>query len=231
MGVISDKTLNKTRILVVDDHPLVREALTGVIRRQGEFVCCGEAASASEALKAVTALKPDLVLLDLWLGKGDGLDLIKNMLAEHPALRILILSQCDELVYAERALRVGAHGYVMKEQASTEVLSAMKKVLAGELYVSPKMAALAVHKLADNKSRNGQGRVEDLTDRELQVFQLLGAGMSTRKIASWLNLSFKTIETHRENIKHKLGLRDATELTHRAANWRHGLRQPASPEG
>ena len=230
MGAVSEKTLNRIRILVVDDHPLVREALSAVINRHPEFVCCGEAASAAETLKAVAAHSPDLVLLDLWLDKGDGLELIKTLRLQHPALRILVLSQFEESVYAERALRAGARGYVMKEQASKEVVAAMQKVLAGELYVSPKMAAIALHKLVEPKNRNGAGSIEGLTDRELQIFELLGAGMSTRRIADSLSLSFKTIETHRENIKHKLGLRDAAELTHSAANWRRGLRPSVTPE-
>jgi len=228
MGAVSDKTLKKIRILVADDHPLVREALMSVINRHGDFICCGEAASTAETHKAVALHKPDLVLLDLWLDKGDGLELIKTLTSQYPSLRILVLSQFEEAVYAERALRAGARGYVMKEQASREVVAAMQKVLAGELYVSPKMTAIALQKLIEPKTRNGAGRVEGLTDRELQVFELLGAGMSTRRIADSLCLSFKTIETHRENIKHKLGLHDATELAHCASNWRHGLR-PSAP--
>jgi DNA-binding NarL/FixJ family response regulator len=206
----------------VDDHPLLREALAAVINRQSDFVCCGEAGSAIETQKAVSVLQPDLVLLDLWLNGGDGLELIKALKSQFPSLHILVLSQFDEALYAERALRAGALGYVMKEQPSKEVLAAIRTVLGGEIYVSPRVAARVLHKAIETKRENRNGRVENLTDRELQVLQLLGAGMSTRKIADELTLSFKTVETHRENIKRKLGLGDAVELVRYAAEWVRG---------
>jgi DNA-binding NarL/FixJ family response regulator len=222
MGAMATKSGDKTRILVVDDHPLLREALASVINRQKDFVCCGVAGSALEAQKAVSILQPDLVLLDLWLNGGDGLELIKSFKSQFPSLQILVLSQFDEALYAERSLRAGALGYVMKEQPSKEVLAAIRTVLGGEIYVSPRVAARVLHKACEMKRENRNGRVENLTDRELQVLQLLGAGMSTRKIADELTLSFKTVETHRENIKRKLGLGDAVELIRYAADWVRG---------
>ena len=224
MVAVSEIPMNKTRILVADDHPLVREALAAVIKRQSHFIHCGEAGTASETLKAVALHKPDLVLLDLWMDNKDGLELIKELKSQIPSLRILVFSQSDEALYAERALRAGASGFVMKEQTAKEIVAAIETVLAGELYVSPKVAACALHKLLETKPQNRSPRVECLTNRELQVLRLLATGMSTRKIADELHVSFKTVETHRENIKHKLGLSDAVELVRYAANWGRGLK-------
>ena len=217
MGAVSEMPMNKTRILVADDHPLVREALTAIISRRGDFICCGEAANTVETQRAVALLKPDLILLDFWLDQGDGLELIKTLKSQSPSLRILVVSQSDEALCAEQALRAGAHGFVKKEEPAGEILTAIQTVLAGEFYVSPKVSGGALPKLVENGSQNGNSRVECLTDRELQVLRLLGEGLGTRKIADELNLSFKTVETHRENIKHKLGLSDAGELVRYAA--------------
>lgn len=206
----------------MDDHPLIREALSSAINRQSDFICCGQADNAAEAQRTIQEMLPDLILLDLWLDGGDGLELIKVLKARFPAVRILILSQFDEALYAERVLRAGALGYVMKEQPSREILAAMRTVLSGQIYVSPVIAARMLHKMTENRREGKDGNIENLTDRELQVLQLLGAGMSTRKIAEELTLSFKTVETHRENIKRKLGLRDAVELIRFAAEWVRG---------
>lgn len=224
MGAVSLKQATKARILVVDDHPLMREGLASLIKRHEDFIFCGGAGSVAETHEAVKTAKPDLVLLDLFLNGGDGLELIKVLKSQFPSLLILVLSQFDESLYAERVLRAGAHGYVMKERAVKEVVDAIRMILAGELYVSSKVAALALQKMIRTKpdtknGSNGDGCVENLSDRELQVFQLLGIGMGTRKIADKLNLSLKTIETHRENIKRKLGLRGATELVNHATHW------------
>jgi DNA-binding NarL/FixJ family response regulator len=222
MKNFENKSKNKARVLLVDDHPLVRSGLMEMINRTGDLVCCGEADSATDAQKAVAALKPDLVLLDLRLRSGDGLELIKIFKLQIPSLKVLILSQLDEMTYAERALRAGARGYVMKEHATKEVLTAIRTVLAGEFYVSQRINVLAVRRMAGTKINaddNSASSVEKLTDRELQVLQLLGRGFGTKKIADDLCLSFKTIETHRENIKRKLGLRGATALVHYATLW------------
>ena len=209
----------KARILVVDDHPLVREGLVGLIAQQSDMIACGEASTAREAMAAVTEHKPDLVILDLRLRGADGLELIKSFKAQIPELRILILSQYDAPLYAERALRAGAMGYVIKEQAPDEVLGAIRTVLAGQVYLARGIAALLLHKFVGTGPRAAQGGLQRLTDRELHVLQLLGAGMSTRQIAEELSLSFKTIETHRENLKRKLGLQTASALVHYATNW------------
>lgn len=222
---MSGKLFNEmaqARILVVDDHPLVREGLVQIINRQSDLAACGEADSAAAALKAFAEFKPDLVTIDIRLENGDGLDLIRALSAQSPGLLALVISQCDESLYAERALKAGARGYVMKERATVEVLTAIRTILAGEIYVSPKIAALALHKMIGVKAGKEVGRISQLSNRELQVLQLLGAGLSTRKVAVKLGLSFKTIETHRENIKHKLGLPSAPELVCFATNWVNG---------
>ena len=168
---------------------------------------------------AVTKLKPDLVILDLRLKGEDGLELIKSLKSHFPDLRILILSQYEAPLYAERALRAGALGYVVKEQAAAEVLNAMRTVLAGQVYLTRGMAGLLLSKLVGTTSKAPRLGVEHLTDRELHVLQSLGAGLSTREIAAELRLSFKTVEAHRENIKHKLGLRGSAALIHYANEW------------
>jgi len=209
----------KTRILVVDDHPMVRDGLIRLISKEQDLMCCGEAGTAAEAQAAVAKHRPDLVILDLRLKSGDGLELIKSLKCLHPDLRILILTQYDAPLYAERALRAGALGYLIKDQAADEVLNAIRTVLSGEIYLTRAMAGLMLHKMVGATGKPPRTGVEQLTDRELHVLQLLGAGLSTREIATCLKISFKTIETHRENIKFKLGLQNAAELVHFATNW------------
>lgn len=210
--------MTKAKILVVDDHPMVRDGLIRLIDQQEDLVCCGEAATVAETHQAVETLKPDLVVLDLRLKGGDGLELIKSLKSGYSHLRILILSQYDAPIYVERAMRAGAMGYLIKEQAAEEVLKAIRTVLSGEVYLSRAMATVLLRKIVAPNPKNSQG-AEPLTDRELHVFQLLGAGLSTREIATELNLSFKTVETHRENIKRKLNIRGASALVHAATEW------------
>jgi DNA-binding NarL/FixJ family response regulator len=205
-------------VLVVDDHPTVREGLLRLLGLQKDMVCCGQAAGVKEAQTAVAKLLPDLVILDLRLKAGDGLSLIKTLKAEHPGLRILVLSQYDGPMYIERALRAGALGYVVKDEPAEDLLRAMRIVLAGEVYLRQGVAALLLHKLvAAPKPVRAGG--ESLSDRELHVLQLLGSGLSTRAVATELHLSFKTVETYRDHIKRKLGLRNASELTAFASRW------------
>ena len=204
---------------MVDDHPLVRNGLIRLISNQRDLACCGEAGTVAEAQAAIAKHKPDLVILDLRLKGGDGLELIKSLKSQIPDLPILILSQYDAPLYIERALRAGALGYVIKDQAAEEVLKAIRTVLSGQVYLTRGMAALLLHKFVGSPPQALRSGVEPLTDRELHVLQLLGAGMSTREIAEELNLSFKTIETHRENMKRKLGLRGAAALVHYASEW------------
>lgn len=209
----------KVRILVVDDHPMIRDGVKRLINGQSDLDCCGEAASESEALAAMERLKADLVILDLRLGTSDGFELIKTLKVQHPALRILVLSQYDSQLCVERALRAGAMGYVVKEQAAEEILTAVRTVLAGQIYLTRAMAAIILHHFVGAGQGTNCAGFEQLTDRELHVLQLLGAGMSTRQIAAEVKRSFKTIETHRENIKRKLGIHNSDELVHYASQW------------
>ena len=204
---------------MVDDHPMLRGGLIRLIDQQNDLICCGEAGTVAEAQTAVARHKPDLVILDLRLKGGDGLELIKSLKSQFSDLRILIISQYEARLYAERSLRAGALGYLVKEQAAEEVLDAIRTVLRGEIYLTRGTAGHLLHKLVGNRPQVRRNGIENLTDRELHVLQLLGDGRSTREIAAELNLSFKTIETHRENLKNKLGLHTAAELTHYANEW------------
>ncbi len=184
----------------------------------------------AEAQSAVARHKPDLVILDLRLRGGDGLELIKSLKAQFPSLRILVLSQHDSPMYVERALRAGALGYVAKDHAAAEVLSAIRTVLAGEVYLAGGMGGLLLHRFVGAGAEAARAGVEQLTDRELHVLQSLGDGRSTREIAAELNLSFKTIQTHRENIKRKLGVRRGAELLHYWSEWVREQLPPLEPE-
>ena len=223
----------KSSILVVDDHPMVRDGLIRLISQQPDLVTCGQAGTVAETMAAMAKSKPDLVILDLRLKGADGLELIKTLKAQVPDLRILILSQYEAPLYVERALRAGALGYVVKEQAAEEVLKAIRSVLAGEVYLTRGMAARLLRKFVGPTSREAPVGAEPLTDRELHVLHLLGSGLSTREIATELKLSFKTVESHRENIKRKLGLRTAAALVHYATEWSReqvSMAPPNSPD-
>jgi len=209
----------KSRVVVVDDHPVVSAGLRQLIDTQPDLACLGIADNTSDAKRLVEQYKPHLMLLDLRLKGGDALDLIKTLRVEHPETKVLVLSQYDELIFAERALRAGASGYIMKVNATDDVLRAVRKVLAGELYFSERVAADLVQRtLREKPSPSGAG-VELLSDREMQVFQLLGASYSVREIADQFHLSKKTIETHCEKIKQKLSLHNAAELRQFAGKW------------
>lgn len=215
----------KTRVFVADDHPFLRVGLSHLINKEADMTVCGEAETVAGVRSGVEREKPDLLLTDLCLGDSDGLDLIKGLKAQFPNLPILVLSQQDETLFAERTLRAGARGYIMKERATQDVLEGIRTILGGDLYVSRKVAALAMRKLveggADAAGAAGS-EVSGLSDRELQVFRLLGAGKGTKEIADALKLSHKTIETYRENIKAKLDLPNATALISRATEWLRG---------
>ena len=221
MKAPANKPAKKLRVLIADDHPLFREGLVQLINNEGNLHCCGQTGTVQSTETAVERLKPDLLVLDLRLKDGDGLQLIKTLKDRFPKLPILVVSQHAESLYAERAMRAGARGYVMKEEATEEVRIAIRTILKGELFVSRKMSVLALHKLLANPGETRTNYVENLTDRELQVFQMIGAGHRTADIAAELHVSPKTIETHRENIKRKLGLRDAVDLLCHAVHWVH----------
>jgi DNA-binding NarL/FixJ family response regulator len=220
----------KSEILLVDDHPLIRDAITRLIATQPDLACAGVADNTSDAKRLVEQSAPDLIILDLRLKNGNALDLIKTLRLEHTDVKVLVFSQYDELSFAERALRAGASGYLMKENGADELLRAMRKVLSGDIYYSERVGATLVRQSLEHKpepSANGVGR---LSDRELQVLQLISASYSTRQIAQELNLSIKTVESHRENIKSKLNLQNAAELYRFAQDWAAKNLLPFAPE-
>jgi DNA-binding NarL/FixJ family response regulator len=223
------QTKTKSRVIVVEDHPVLCDGLKQLISSQPDLACVGVADDVSKAKRLIEECKPDLTILDLRLKAGDALDFIKTLRVECPQVKVLVLSQYDELIFAERALRAGASGYIMKENATDEVLRAVRKVLAGELYFSERVAAAVVHRTLSEKAIPSRAGLERLSDREMQVFQLLGAAYSPREIAEQFHLSRKTIETHCEKIKHKLSLYTAAELKRFAREWATENLAPAEP--
>lgn len=214
-------TSNTTaRILVVDDHPVFRRGIMAMLTEEADFTICGEADNAPAALSAMRQLAPDLILLDIYMPPyTNGIELIKLMLAEQPKIKIIILSMHDESLYALRSLRAGAKGYVMKAEALNQVTDAIRKVMQGGIYVSPRYTERLIFKVIQSDGADAESPVAQLSDRELEIFQLIGKGSATRDIAGSLHLSIKTVETHRAHIKEKLGLRDASELVRFAMEW------------
>jgi DNA-binding NarL/FixJ family response regulator len=212
-------TKGKQNVLIVDDHPMMREGLAQLIRHEADLNVCGEAGSANETLDLVEKLKPDLVLVDISLPEKSGLELIKDLQALHPGVRTLVISMHDESLHAERVLRAGARGYIMKQEGGSKIMQAIRQVLAGQIYVSGKMSARILETFSGHGLKTGGSPIERLTDREFEVFRLIGQGIGTREIARRLSLSVKTVEVHRANIKQKLGLRGATELVRHAVRW------------
>lgn len=222
-GATEVRPKQRAQVMIVDDHPLVREGLIQLIKRQPDLEVFAEADSFAAAQKALETQVPDLVTVDIRLQNGDGLEMLKAFKKRYPSMATLVISQCDEMLYAERALKAGARGYVMKERATEEVLTAIRTVLSGDIYASPRVAILALQNMVGARPGRAILSVSNLSDRELQVLQLLGAGLGSKQVAARLFLSVKTVETHRENIKHKLGLANASELLRFATNWVSGL--------
>jgi len=209
----------KRGVLVVDDHPFMRAGIAQLIERQADLSVCGEAGNPAEALQALVKTKPDLILTDLTMPGRSGLEFIKDLRAAHTDIAVLVISMHDEVVYAERALRAGARGYIMKEAGGENLLAAIRQVLRGEIYVSPRMSARILEGFSATRPRGSSSPIEKLTDREFEVFQLIGQGKSTRDIAQQLHLSTKTVDVHRSNIKAKLELGDVTALIRHAVRW------------
>ncbi len=209
----------KIKIIIVDDHPIVQQGLSELINHEKDMTVCGLAEDAYEAMEIIGALEPDLAIVDISLKETNGIELIKDIKVQYPNLAVLTLSMHDESLYAERALRAGAKGYIMKQRATDDVVGAIRKVLNGQVYVSDRMAAKMVRKLVGGKPEVGASPVDCLSDRELEVFLLIGQGYGTRQIAEQLHLSVKTIETYRSHIKEKLNLNDAAELLRYAIQW------------
>lgn len=207
------------QILIVDDHPMMRDGLAALIRAEPGLAVCGQAADAREALQAIEARRPDLVLMDISLPGKSGLEAIKDLQALAPGLAVLVLSMHDESLYAERVLRAGARGYIMKQAGGQRILEALRTVLAGQVFVSEQMSARILNAFTGRAAGTGTSPVQTLTDREFEVFQLLGRGQSTKAIAAQLHISVKTVEVHRVNIKAKLHLETSPELVHYAVRW------------
>jgi DNA-binding NarL/FixJ family response regulator len=216
---MSKSQSEKNRILIVDDHPLFREGLRQMIDRSADLMVCGEAADSAQAMRAIADKKPDLVMVDISLGGSSGIDLIKNIKNKCDDLPILVVSMHDESLYAERALRAGAMGYIMKHEPAKTVKAAIAKVLGGDVYLSERMSGSMLSKLMGGKGAQPMSPVETLSDRELEVFTMLGQGKGTRLIAEELNLTIPTIHSFRARIKEKLQLKTATEVMLHAIQW------------
>jgi DNA-binding NarL/FixJ family response regulator len=209
----------KKRILIVDDHPMMRQGLAQLIDHEPDLVTCSEADTAGQAVQMINEQNPDLVLADISLPDKSGLELIKDLQVYHPDLPVLVVSMHDEALYAERVLRAGGRGYIMKQEGGKLLMQAIRQVLGGQIYVSGKMSAKILEIFSGRRAQAATSPAELLSDREFEVFQLIGQGKGTREIASHLHLSIKTIEVHRGNIKQKLSLKSGTDLVHYAIRW------------
>jgi len=213
------KIVRKTQILLVDDHPIVREGLTKIINHQRDLNVCGGTDDAHQALKAISELKPDVVVVDIYLKNSDGIELTKSIKAKYLKLPVVVLSVHDESIYAERALRAGARAYLMKEALSENIVDAIRTVLKGEIYVSNTISKKFLHKIAGDKTETTKTSIENLSDREFEIFRLIGEGHKASQIAKELHLSVKTVETYRGRLKEKLNLDSAAELLQYAIKW------------
>ena len=209
----------KYRVLLVDDHPIVRQGLARLIEREADLSVCGEADGAHSAFHALETLRPDIVLLDISLNGPDGLEVLKEIRMKSGSLPVLILSMHDESIYAERAMRAGANGYIMKQEATEKVLVAIRRILQGDVYLSDRLTTTMLQQYVRGGAATKSSPLLNLTDRELEVFRLIGEGHGTRQIADELHLSVKTIESYQAHIKEKLALRNARELVQHAIEW------------
>ncbi len=215
-----DKTNEKkTQVLIVDDHPVVRDGLTTIINHEQDLNVCGEADDAHQAMVAAAELKPDIVIADISLKNSDGIELTKSIKARYPKLSIIVFSVHDESLYAERALLAGAKAYLMKDAVSENIIKAIRTVLSGEIYVSNTVSKKFLHKIARDKADKTKAPVENLSNREFEIFRLIGKGFKASQIAKQLHLSTKTIETYRSRIKEKLNLPNAAELLQYSIKW------------
>jgi DNA-binding NarL/FixJ family response regulator len=215
----SGTTARKHGVFIVDDHPLVREGLTNLINQQSDLVVCGEAKDSPEAIAGITKEQPDVAIIDISLANESGLELIKHLVKQFPQLAIVVLSMHDEALYAERALRAGARGYVMKHETSKSVLASIRRVLAGDIYISERIVNRMAVRLSTARRPAATSPVERLSDRELEIFQLLGQGRTPSEIAGDLNLSLKTVQAYCARAKEKFGVTSLTELLRAAIRW------------
>jgi len=212
------------RILLIDDHPIMRHGLAQLLRMEEGLEICGEAGSAREGIEVIPKVLPDLVILDLTLPDKHGLELLKDIQSLHPGLRCLVLSMHDEALYAERAMRAGARGYIMKEVAADHLVNAVRKILAGGIFLSEAISARMIEQLSSTRSRGGPAGIETLTDRELEVLGMIGSGTPTKLIAEKLGISARTVEAHRAHIKEKLAITDGAALVRYAVQWTQNQR-------
>jgi DNA-binding NarL/FixJ family response regulator len=217
-------TAARKRILIVDDHPMMREGLAQLIEHEPDLCVSAQADNAAQAIAAIAAQAPDLAVVDISLPDKNGLELIKDLQTMHPQLPLLVISMHDETLYAERVLRAGGRGYIMKQEGGKKLMEAIRQVLRGQIYVSEKMSAKILELFSGRRATTGNSPVERLSDREFEVFQFIGQGQSTRQIAQHLHLSVKTVEVHRANIKKKLELASGTELVRFAIRWAEAQR-------
>ena len=225
MATKTSMASSKVRVFLVDDHPIVRRGFQLLLALERDLMVCGEADSGPVALDRILTLKPHVAIVDLTLKASSGLELIKQLRAQSPGVRILVFSMRDEGIYAERALRAGAHGYITKEEGTEKAIEAIRLLMQGKPYVSERVSAKMVGQLAGGGAST-QTPMESLSDRELEVLEMIGGGLGSREIAERLHLSIKTIESHREHIKEKLGLGRASELVNYAFNWVHDAERP-----
>jgi DNA-binding NarL/FixJ family response regulator len=215
----SGTVARKSRVFIVDDHPLVREGLTNLINGQGNLIVCGEAKDSAQTINGIVKARPDVALIDISLENESGLELVKQLRSQFPQVAVIILSMHDEALYAERAVRAGARGYVMKHETSKSVLASIRQVLAGGVYVSEKIVKKMALRLASSREALARSPVERLSDRELEIFRLLGQGRTTSQIAGDLNLSLKTVQAYCARAKEKFGVASLTELLRAAIRW------------
>lgn len=211
--------IDKRKILIVDDHPILRDGLIRLIHEEQDLTVCGQAEDAHQAIQAINESRPDIAIVDITLKSSDGIDLMKSIRSQYPKLPVLILSMHDETLYAERALRAGANGYIMKQEASEKLMEAVHEILSGRIYCSDKISRRVIRKFARGKADIKDSPIDSLSNRELQVFRLIGCGYRTSEIAKKLYLSVKTIETYRTHIKEKLNLANSAELLRYAILW------------
>ncbi len=217
--VLQEPQSGKRTVFLVDDHPVLRRGLADLIGTETDLEVCGGCSGASEALRLIDMLTPDLVIVDLRLKEGSGFDLIEKLAVRDPSPKILVCSVHDELLFAERCLRSGASGYIQKEEATGKLVEAIRRVIEGKLYFSQYVSNQIMSQLINNPGGSGEASVRELSNRELQVFELIGQGHSTKDIATQLQLSRKTIETYREKIKEKLNITSGSQLMQRAVQW------------
>ncbi len=215
----AEETGNKRRIFIVDDHPLVREGLANLINQQDDLTVCGEAEDAAQALAGIGVARPDLALIDISLKTASGLELVKDLGVHFPLVALVVLSMHDELLYAERSLRAGARAYVMKRETTKDVLTAIRQVLGGDVYVSERVVNAMARRLGSSRKAATSSPVEQLSDRELEIFRLLGQGLTTSQIAADLHLSLKTVQAYCARAKEKFGVNSLSELLRAAIRW------------